>query len=114
MTCKDCIHEKVCEANTKETAQMLNFTLLEDISGNADRCEFFKNKADYVEAKRAEWIKWYPPMEFILTGEELLYCCSNCDAKYTDVKGYKYCPFCGAFIDGERKEENAQKENRIN
>lgn len=59
MTCKDCIHEKVCEANTKETAQMLNFTLPEDISGNADRCEFFKNKADYVEVVMCKDCKCY-------------------------------------------------------
>ena len=60
--------------------------------------------ADVVEAVNAEWVEWYPPKEYILTGEELLYCCSNCDAKYLDVEGYKYCPYCGAEMDGGKAE----------
>lgn len=47
------------------------------------------------------WIEWHPPMRMIMTGEELLYRCSVCDAKYPDVEGYRYCPHCGARMDGD-------------
>lgn len=57
--------------------------------------------ADVVEVKHEEWVEWYPPKEYILTGEEMLYYCTNCDAKYSDVEGYKYCPYCGAKMDGK-------------
>ena len=63
---------------------------------------------DAVEVVHGRWVEWYPPMHMILTGEELLYRCSACDAKYPDVEGYRYCPHCGAFVDGERK-DNEQK-----
>lgn len=56
--------------------------------------------ADVAEVKHGEWLEWYPPKEYILTGEEMLYCCSVCDAKYSDVEGYKHCPFCGAKMNG--------------
>lgn len=23
-----------------------------------------------------------------------------CTAKYSDVKGFRHCPYCGAFMDG--------------
>lgn len=52
--------------------------------------------ADVVERKRGEWVEWYPPKHMIMTGEELLFRCSCCDAKYSDVEGYRYCPYCGA------------------
>lgn len=60
--------------------------------------------ADVVEVKHGEWVEWYPPKEYILTGEEMLYYCTNCDAKYSDVEGYKYCPYCGAKMDGGKAE----------
>lgn len=46
------------------------------------------------------WVEWWPPAHMILTGEEKLYRCSSCDAKYAEVEGYKYCPYCGAEMDG--------------
>ena len=63
-----------------------------------------KTIADVAEVRHGEWIEWYPPKEYIITGEELLYCCSHCDAKYLDVEGYRYCPFCGALMDGGKEE----------
>lgn len=50
--------------------------------------------------KQGEWVEWYPPTHMIMTGEELLYRCSACDAKYADVEGYRYCPYCGAKMGG--------------
>lgn len=58
--------------------------------------------APTIEAEpvvHGRWIEWYPPMHMIMTGEELLYRCSACDAKYPDVEGYRYCPRCGAMMD---------------
>lgn len=55
-----------------------------------------------IEAKpvvHAHWREWWPPQEFILTGEEKLYICSNCDAKYSDVENQRFCPWCGAQMD---------------
>lgn len=53
-----------------------------------------------VEVVHGRWEEWYPPKHMIMTGEELLYRCSACDAKYPDVEGYRHCPYCGAKMDG--------------
>ena len=55
---------------------------------------------DAVPVVHGEWVEWYPPKHMIMTGEELLYRCSVCDAKYSDVEGYRHCPHCGAKMDG--------------
>lgn len=60
--------------------------------------------ADVVEVKHGHWVEWYPPKEYIMTSEEMLYCCSECDAKYEGVEGYYYCPYCGAKMDGGKTE----------
>lgn len=57
-------------------------------------------RVDAVEVVHAQWEEWWPPKHMILTGEEMLYRCSACDAKYADTEGYKYCPHCGAKMDG--------------
>ena len=61
-------------------------------------------REDAVPVVHAQWEEWYPPMHMILTGEEMLYRCSACDAKYSDVEGYRYCPYCGAKMDGASNE----------
>lgn len=49
------------------------------------------------------WDEWWPgDCAQIMTGEEKLYQCSACTAKYADVEGFRYCPHCGAFMDEER------------
>ena len=55
-----------------------------------------------VEVVHGRWVEWHPPMHMIMTGEEMLYRCSACTANYPDVEGYRYCPNCGAMMDGER------------
>ena len=52
--------------------------------------------ADVVEVKHGEWVEWWPPKHMILTGEEMLYRCSSCDAKYSNKENMRYCPNCGA------------------
>ncbi len=83
MTCKDCVHRKVCvhKADYKF-----------DVS---EYCPNFKNKADFVEVKHGEWF------EVQQTGR------NNRHIKYTTKKcsvcGYwngrrktNFCPYCGA------------------
>ena len=55
--------------------------------------------ADVAPVATARWEEWLPGMSVILTGEEMLYMCSNCTAKYEDVEGMRYCPNCGAKMD---------------
>ena len=50
--------------------------------------------------KHGKWEEWWPPKHMILTGEEMLYRCSVCDAKYSDKENMRYCPNCGARMDG--------------
>lgn len=58
---------------------------------------------DAVEVVRhGKWLEWFPgDCALIMTGEEMLYRCSSCDAKYADAEEYKYCPYCGARMDLE-------------
>jgi predicted amidophosphoribosyltransferase len=53
-----------------------------------------------VPVVHGRWEEWYPHMALILTGQEMLYRCTACDAKYPDIEGYSYCPRCGAKMDG--------------
>ena len=61
--------------------------------------------ADVVEVRHGIWKEWWPGIAEIMTGEEMLYRCSACDARYADIDGYKYCPYCGAKMDKEEKHE---------
>ena len=59
---------------------------------------------DDVEVVHGRWEEWYPPAHMILTGEEMLYRCSACTAKYPDVEGFNYCPYCGAVMENKYHE----------
>lgn len=49
----------------------------------------------------AHWDEWWPgDCALIMTGEEMLYQCSACTAKFSDVEGFQYCPHCGALMEG--------------
>ena len=48
MTCKDCIHYKVCQYHIDEETEM-----------SVNECDDFKNKADFVEVVRCGKCKWY-------------------------------------------------------
>lgn len=56
-------------------------------------------KVDALEVVHGRWEEWWPPKHMILTGEDMLYRCSACTAKYADISGLNYCPFCGAKMD---------------
>ena len=55
MTCKDCVHEKVCK----------NAYLFKVTPPNV--CGFFKNKADFVKVRCAE-CKFYENVEYYPEG----------------------------------------------
>lgn len=82
----------VSEAKTFIEANWPNDPLLRHIALN------LLNKlprVDAVSVEHGKWEEWWPPKHMILTGEEKLYRCSACTAKYADVEGFNYCPFCG-------------------
>ena len=57
-------------------------------------------REDAVPVVHAKWEEWWPgDCALIMTGEEMLYQCSACTAKYSDIEGKRYCPHCGAFMD---------------
>lgn len=56
---------------------------------------------DAAPVVHGQFVEWYPPMHMIMTGEEMLFRCSSCDAKYSDVEGFRFCPHCGAMMDGK-------------
>ena len=58
--------------------------------------------ADVAPVRRGKWLEWFPgDCALIMTGEEKLYRCSICDAKYPDVEGFNFCPHCGNPIDSK-------------
>ena len=48
MTCKDCIHEEICD-----------MPIITDGRKNASNCKKFKNKADFVEVVRCSECKHF-------------------------------------------------------
>lgn len=62
--------------------------------------------ADVVEVKHGEWIEKEGAYG------DIYYDCSNCKNDWTTIDGtpqdnfMRYCPYCGAKMDGERKREN--------
>ena len=83
--CGDCIHNAVCE-----------------IDGHIIKCEHFKNKADFVEVKHGYWYDIDSDVGWELVG------CSECRREYSLCDGEDrtdYCPYCGAKMDGVRKED---------
>ena len=56
---------------------------------------------DAVEVVHGHWEEWWPgDCALIMTCEEMLYRCSACDAKYSDIENKRYCPWCGANMMG--------------
>ena len=73
----------------------------------ADLCDTFGDipAADVAPVRRGNWEEWWPGIAEIMAGKEMLYRCSACDAKYADIDGYKYCPYCGAKMDKEETDD---------
>lgn len=60
--------------------------------------------ADVKPVRHGRWKEWWPgDCALIMTGEEMLWMCSECTAKFSDRSSY--CPNCGADMRGERDGE---------
>ena len=84
-TCKDCIYRAMCYKHEHYGKE------------DEEPCEMFKNKADFVEVKHGEWIY-----------DVKYYSCSICAGiRFNLLLGTdaEYCPYCGAKMDGVRKED---------
>ena len=92
--CRKCFHSYVCEKFN------------ENRDANNQKCHFYNDhyvpQADVVEVRHGEWIEkddgW----------DGVLYTCSACGCDWTTIDGtpfennMRYCPECGAKMDGER------------
>lgn len=102
MTCKNCIHENVCNKLCPKGLLPYN----SDKYPAEKFCLEFKNKVDFVEVKHAEWLpdyetfidEWERESEPTQTG----WVCSLCGRQEFNRK--PYCN-CGAKMDSERSAE---------
>ena len=93
MTCKDCMHLDIC---------------FEHCAADTETCERFKNKAYFKKEKHGHWEVCSDEHE-ICASE---FVCSVCKESFvtsemTDEQFYqmmKYCPECGAKMDGGKTE----------
>ncbi len=54
---------------------------------------------DLRPVARGKWIEWWPSdCALIMTGEEMLWMCSECTAKFSAKSSF--CPNCGADMRG--------------
>lgn len=84
-SCKDCIGNDYCFVKPLHPRMM------------EKSCKKFKNKAYYAEVKHGEWIY-----------DVKYYSCSICAGiRFNLLLGTdaEYCPYCGAKMDGVRKED---------
>lgn len=95
-SCKECIHFVVCdEVPTK----------------SADDCDFFKDRARFVELNIAKKIKHTPDIDKMrefhklelgkgMGERSIFWTCSNC--KLWVSLAHKFCPNCGAKFEAEQ------------
>lgn len=91
MTCKDCVHEKVCK----------NAYLFKVTPPNV--CGFFKNKADFAEVKHGYWKTVTEAKDNTVCGDNIKIqykICSNCEEPMGLTES-DYCPNCGAKMESE-------------
>lgn len=81
MTCKDCVHEEICD-----------MPIITDGRKNASNCKKFKNKADYVEVVRCKDCKYCTQAVSI---ENTYFCVVGTNAFDTELDNF--CSY------GERK-----------
>lgn len=108
MTCKDCLHYGVYYWQISVGMSALSNAII-DIPDVDKTCKGFKDKSRYVEQKHGEWLN--------LTGDWRIAECSSCGQFYTIshngqskkkwfdgfCKAHKYCPNCGAKMDGGKE-----------
>ena len=82
MSCNDCIHYGIC--------------LFHHTDEEYKKCVHFKPSADVVEVRHGEWkicSDGYYPF------------CSKCGVEPQSGTMTRFCPDCGAKMDGERREQ---------
>ena len=88
--CYECLHYEAC-SHVGEAG----FSWLKD---GEEKCDNFKNKADFAEVKHGEWI---------ISSDGYYPFCSNCRYEPPFVGGKDirtpYCPNCGAKMDGGKR-----------
>lgn len=90
MKCKDCIHNEVC--HMREVCNDIEEQIKEL------GCMDFIARADVQEVKHGKWMLEREP-----NGKPYCYHCSVCDNDYHFIgikTQYRYCPNCGAKMDG--------------
>lgn len=97
-SCKECIYEPKCFYRVMY-GKGVDETGKPTIS-KLQMCGHFKNKAGFQEVKHGEWIARTSK----INQNDLVYRCSVCGELYLRLPKYKYCPNCGAKMDGEKNE----------
>lgn len=87
MTCKDCIHEDICD-----------MPIITDGRKNASNCKKFKNKANFVEVVYCKDCEW--STERTRNNELFQYQCRNTIACGKPRRAIDFCSY------GERKTDN--------
>lgn len=102
VTCKECIHERVCFALIKTGLPYLDDKLPAEAF-----CMTFKSKTDVSDVVHGKWIG--DKNKSVNCSHLFVYDdwhCSICGLYYPtnhfDFLG-KYCPYCGAKMDGDNK-----------
>ena len=95
--CKDCLHNEVCKYGENRSNGMYC---------TGEKCKQYKPTADVVEVRHGEWetIPDCQPNRLLA----YRHICSECKNTYKDLNchGHNYCHWCGAKMDGERREGN--------
>lgn len=107
MLCKDCVHYEVCKDYVESALDGLQYN---DSQMNGDDCEFFKDRARFVELNIAKKIKHTPDIDKMrefhklglgkgMSERSIFWTCSNC--KVWVSLAHKFCPNCGAKFEAE-------------
>ena len=99
MTCRDCIHNPLCEYAAKDH-HALSFIRnsiekgVPEIMGTMEKCcTFFKDRSRFIEQKHSQWIE-----------NTFGYVCPVCEE--LDAVKHDYCPNCGTKMDLEDEADN--------
>ena len=105
MTCKDCIHYKVCCQKPLHVVTGMDFVYRYKYNHIERVCKDFKDRSRFVELSHAEWVE-----DEDMYGDPI-YRCSNCNEHFVLEEGiptdncYSYCPNCGAKMDEQALKE---------